>query len=64
MADRPLGLPAGRHSLHGHGQVDHVVPAETEGLQVAPHRTSSHFRALRAARTIHKVRQTRSKIKS
>ena len=58
MADRPFGLPAGRHSLHGHGQVDHVVPAETEGLQVAPHRSTSHIRALRATGTIHKVRKS------
>ena len=55
MGDRPLGLPPGRHRVHGHGQVDHVVPAETEGLQVAPHRAPSHIRALRAAGTIHKV---------
>ena len=56
VADRPVGLPAGRHRVHGDGEVDHVVPAEAEGLQVAPHRAHSHVLALLAPRALHKVR--------
>ena len=55
MADWPVGLPARRHRVHGDGEVDHVVPAEAEGLQVATHRAHSHVLALLAPRALHKV---------
>lgn len=44
LADRPLGLPVGRHCWNGHGEDDHLVSTETQGLQVAPTRITRHVR--------------------
>ena len=57
VADGPVCLPPGGHRVHGHGQVDDVVPPEAEGLPLAPPRTPSHIGPLRPARTLHQVRR-------
>ena len=57
VADGPVRLPPGGHRVHGHGQVDDVVPAEAQGLPLAPPRTPSHVGPLCPARTLHQVRR-------